>query len=101
MNDIANDRVGPMPNPLQLDEPARENIYARCWRVIGMARRSDCESLIFSRLLNGKAANMVLALKCIGWGTIDHWMRMLESYGSTQSCRNWIVAKRRTGEILA
>ena len=68
MNDIANDRVGPMQNPPLI----RESMDDVGWNVTETAARLGCERGTLSRLLNGKAgesANMALALEDIGWGT--------------------------------
>ena len=83
MNDITNDRVGPMRNPPHLGELIRENMDEVGWNVTETATRLGCERGTLSRLLNGKAgvsATMALALEDIGWGTADHWMRMQASY---------------------
>ena len=90
MNDIANDRVGPMPNPPHLGELVRENMEEIGWNVTGTADRLQCGRGTLSRLLNGKAgvsAHMALALEDIGWGTADHWMRMQASYELAQARR--------------
>ena len=90
MNDIANDRVGPMPNPPHLGELIRENMEEVGWNATGTADRLQCERGTLSRLLNGKAglsATMALALEDIGWGTADHWMRMRASYELAQARR--------------
>ena len=39
MNDIANDRVGPMPNTPHLGELIRENMEEIGWNVTGTAER--------------------------------------------------------------
>ena len=70
MNDIANDRLGPMLNPPHLGELIRESMDDVGWNVTETAARLGCERGTLSRLLNGKAgvsANMVLALEDIGW----------------------------------
>ena len=90
MSEIANDRVGPMPNPPHLGELIRENMEEIGWNVTGTAHRLHCERGTLSRLLNGKAglsATMALALEDIGWGTADHWMRMQASYELAQARR--------------
>ncbi len=90
MNDIANDRVGPMPNPPHLGELIRESMEEIGWNVAGTAERLGCERGTLSRLLNGKAglsADMALALEDIGWGTADHWMQMQASYELAQARR--------------
>ncbi len=90
MNDIANDRVGPMLNPPHLGELVRENMEEVGWNVTGTADRLHCERGTLSRLLNGKAglsATKALALEDIGWGTADHWMRMRASYELAQARR--------------
>ena len=61
MNDIANDRVGPMLNPPHLGELIRESMDDAGWNVTETATRLGCERGTLSRLLNGKAgvsANM-------------------------------------------
>ena len=90
MNDIADDRVGPMLNPPHLGELIRESMDDVGWNVTETASRLGCERGTLSRLLNGKAgvsANMALALEDIGWGTADHWMRMQASYELAQARR--------------
>ena len=90
MNDIANDRVGPMPNPPHLGELVRENMEEIGWNVTGTADHLQCGRGTLSRLLNGKAglsATMALALEDIGWGTADHWIRMQASYELAQARR--------------
>ena len=82
MNNIANDRVGPMLNPPHLGELIRESMDEVGWNVTETAARLGCERGTLSRLLNGKAgvsANMALALADIGC-TAEHWMRMQASY---------------------
>ena len=72
MNDIVNDRVGPMLNPPHSGELIRESMDDAGWNVTETARRLGCKHGTLSRLLNGKAevsANMALALEDIGWGT--------------------------------
>ena len=91
MNDITNDRVGPMRNPPHLGELIRENMNEVGWNVTETALRLGCERGTLSRLLNGNAgvsANMALALENIGWGTADHWMRMQASYELAQVRKN-------------
>ena len=71
MNDITNDRVGPMLNPPHLGELIRESMDEVGWNVTDTAARLSCERGTLSRLLNGKAgvsSNMALALEDIGWG---------------------------------
>ena len=95
MNDIANDRVGPMLNPPHLGELVRENMEEIGWNVTGTAERLQCERGTLSRLLNGKAGlseNMALALEEIGWGTADHWMQMQASYEFAQARRERTAA---------
>ena len=90
MNDIANDRVGPMLNPPHVGELIRESMDEMGWNVTETAERLCCERGTLSRLLNGKAgvyANMALALEDIGWGTADHWTRMQASYQLAQARR--------------
>ena len=104
MNDIANDRVGPMPNPPHLGEPIRESMDEVGRNVTGTAARLGCERGTLSRLLNGKAgasANMALALEDIGWGVAEHWMRMQARYELAQARRDWTAAERRAGEGYA
>ena len=101
MNEIANDRVGPMLNPPHLGELIRESMDDVGWNVTETAARLGCERGTLSRLLNGKAgvsANMALALEDIGWGTADHWMRMQSSYELTQERRNR-AAEGRAGAM--
>ena len=95
MSDIANDRVGPMPNPPHLGELIREGMDEVGWNVTETAARLGCERGTLSRLLNGKAgvsANMALALEDIGWGTAEHWMRMQASYELAQARRDRAAA---------
>ena len=102
MNDIANDRVGPMLNPPPLGELIRESMDEVGWNVTETAARLDCERGTLSRLLNGKAgvsATMALALEDIGWGTADHWMRMQASYELAQSRRDRADAEHRAGGL--
>ena len=83
MNELADDRVGPMLNPPHLCELIRESMEDVGWNVTETAAHLGCERGTLSRLLNGKAgvsANMTLALEDIGWGTAIHWMRMQASY---------------------
>ena len=103
MNDITNERVGPMRNPPHLGELIRESMDDVGWNVTETAARLGCERGTLSRLLNGKAgvsANMALALEDIGWGTAEHWMRMQAAYELAQARREKIVAKRRGGAAL-
>ena len=98
MNDIANERVGPMLNPSHLGELIRESMDDVGWNVTETAARLGCERGTLSRLLNGKAgvsANMALALESVGWGTAEHWMRMQASYELAQARRGRAVTKRR------
>ena len=95
MNDVANDRVGPMLNPPNLGELIRESIDDVGWNVTETAERLGCERGTLSRLLNGKSgvsANMALALEELGWGTADHWMRMQASYELAQARRDRAAA---------
>ena len=104
MNNVANDRVGPMLNPPHLGELIRENMDEVGWNVTETAARLDCERGTLSRLLNGKAgvsANMALALEDIGWGTAEHWMRMQASYELAQARRDRAAAERRAGALNA
>ena len=100
MNDISNDRVGPMRNPPHLGELIRESMDDVGLNVTETAARLGCERGTLSRLLNGKAgvsANMALALEDIGWGTADHWMRMQASYELARARRDWTAKDSRTG----
>ena len=102
MNDIVNDRVGPMANPPHLGELIRESMDEAGWSVTETAARLGCERGTLSRLLNGKAgvsANMALALEAVGWGTADHWMRMQASYELAQARRDR-TAVERSAKVL-
>ena len=104
MNDITNDRVGPMRNPPHLGELIRENMNEVGWNVTETALCLGCERGTLSRLLNGNAgvsANMALALENIGWGTADHWMRMQASYELAQVRKNQGTEERQAGEWYA
>ncbi len=104
MNDIENERVGPMRNPPHLGELIRESMDDVGWNVTGTAARLRCERGTLSRLLNGKAgvsANMALALEDIGWGTAEHWMRMQASYELAQARRDRVAAGRSAGALHA
>ena len=104
MNNVANDRVGPMLNPPHLGELIRENMDEVGWNVTETSARLDCERGTLSRLLNGKAgvsANMALALEDLGWGTAEHWMRMQASYELAQARRDRAAAERRAGTLHA
>ena len=104
MNDITNDRVGPMRNPPHLGELIRESMDEVGWNVTETAARLGCERGTLSRLLNGKAgvsATMALALEDIGWGTADHWMRMQASYELAQARRNRGKGERIAGAVHA
>ena len=104
MNDIANDRVGPMQNPPHLGKLIRESMDEVGWNVTETAAHLGFERGTLSRLLNGKAgvsANMALALEGIGWGTAEHWMRMQASYEIAQARRERIAAERRAGALHA
>ncbi len=104
MNDIENERVGPMRNPPHLGELIRESMDDVGWNVTGTAARLGCERGTLSRLLNGKAgvsAKMALALEDIGWGTAEHWMRMQASYELAQARRDRVAAGRRAGALYA
>jgi len=104
MNEVANGRVSPMPNPPHLGKLVRESMDELGWNVTETAERLGCERGTLSRLLNGKAglsANMALALEEIGWGTADHWMRMQASYDLAQARRNWTSVERRAGGLHA
>ena len=88
MNSAGSDRVGPMLNPPHLGELIRESMDEVGLNATETAARLGCERGTLSRLLNGKAgvsANMALALESIGWGTVDHWMRMQASYEFAQA----------------
>ena len=95
MNEMTNDRVGPMTNPPHLGELIRESMEELGWNVTETATRLGCERGTLSRLMNGKSGvsvKMALALERIGWGTADHWMRMQESYDlaqARQTEQNW------------
>ena len=96
MDDIVNDRVGPMANPPHVGELIRESMDEVGWNVTATAGHLGCERGTLSRLLNGKAgvsANMALALEDIGWGTADHWMRMQASYELAQARRSRTAAE--------
>ena len=98
MNDITDDRVGPMQNPPHLGELIRENMNEVGWNVTETSQRLGCERGTLSRLLNGKAgvsANMALALENIGWGTADHWMRMQASYELAHVRKEQATAERQ------
>ena len=72
-----------MLNPPHLGEMIRESMDEIGWNVTETAARLGCGRGTLSRLLNGRAgvsANMALALEALGWGMIDHWMRMQASY---------------------
>ena len=102
MNDIARDRVGPMPNPPHLGELIRESMDEMGWNVTKTAERLGCERGTLSRLLIRKAgvsASMALALEEIGWGTADHWMRMQGSYELAQARRERTAAERSAGSL--
>ena len=104
MNDITNDRVGPMRNPPHLGEVIRENMDEVGWNVTETATHLGCERGTLSRLLNGKAgvsATMALALEDIGWGAADHWMRMQASYELAQARRNRGKAERHASAVHA
>ena len=104
MNDITNDRVGPMQNPPHLGELIRESMDEVGWNVTETAARLGCERGTLSRLLNGKAgvsATMALALEDIGWGTADHWMRMQASYLLAQARRSRGKGERHAGAVHA
>ena len=97
MNEITDDRVGPMLNPPHLGELIRESMDDVGWNVTETAARLGCERGTLSRLLNGKAgvsANMALALEDIGWGTADHWMRMQASHELAQARWNRAAERR-------
>ena len=104
MNDIANDRVGPMQDPPHPGELIRESMDDVGWNVTETGARLGCECGTLSRLLNGKAgvsANMALSLEDIGWGTAGHWMRMQASYELAQARRERVAAERRAGALHA
>lgn len=88
MNEMTNDRVGPMTNPPHLSELIRESMEEVGWNVTETSTRLGCERGTLSRLMNGKSGvsvKMALALERIGWGTADHWMRMQASYDLAQA----------------
>lgn len=94
MNDIEDNRVGTMLNPPHLGELIRESMEEVGWNVTETAVRLGCERGTLSRVLNGKAglsAKMALALEDIGWGTVDHWMRMQASYALAQARREHVA----------
>ena len=100
MNDIANDRVGPMLNPPHLGELIRESMDEVGWNVTDTAARLGCDRGTLSRLLNGKAGlSATMALEDIGWGTADHWMRMQASFELAQARRDRAAAERRSGAL--
>ncbi|MDE0208748.1 MAG: HigA family addiction module antitoxin [Boseongicola sp.] len=104
MNDIASERVGPMLNPPHLGELIRESMDDVGWNVTETAARLGCERGTLSRLLNGKAgvsANMALALEKIGWGGVEHWMRMQASYELAQARRERVAGERRADALRA
>ena len=104
MNDIADDRVGPMLNPPHLGELIRESMDDVGWGVTETAARLGCERGTLSRLLNGKSgvsANMALALEEIGWGRADHWMRMQASYELARARRERAAPERRASAAHA
>ncbi len=102
MNDIANERVGPMLNPPHLGELIRESMDDVGLNVTETAARLGCERGTLSCLLNGKAgvsANM--ALEEIGCGTAEHWMRMQASYELARARRDRTAAGRRERALHA
>ncbi len=102
MNDIASDRVGPMPHPPHLGELIRESMEDVGWNVPETAACLGCERGTLSRLLNGRAgvsANMALALEDIGWGTAEHWLRMQAAYELAQVRRDRTAAERRVRTV--
>jgi len=102
MNNVANDRIGPMQNPPHLGELIRESMDDLGLNVTETAARLCCERGTLSRLLNGKAgvsANMALALENIGWGTAEHWMRMQASYELAQARRESVAIAQRAGAL--
>ena len=102
MNDIANDRVGPMQNPPHLGELIRESMDDVDWNVTETAERLGYERRTPSRLLNGKSGGSAsMALEDFGWGTAEHWMRMQASYELAQAHRKRIAAERRAGALHA
>ncbi len=104
MNDIANQRVGPMMNPPHPGELIRESMDNVGWNVTETATRLGCGRSTLSRLLNGRmgvSANMALALEDIGWGIADHWMRMQASYELAQVRRDRLNTGRRAGLLHA
>ena len=104
MNDIADERVGPMPNPPHLGELIRESMDEEGWNVSVTAAQLGCERGTLSRVLNGKAgvsANMALALEDLGWGTAEHWMRMQASYELARARRSRKSAEGRASALQA
>ena len=102
MNDIASERVGPMPNPSHLGEPIRESMEEVGWNVNETAARLGCERGPRSRLLDGKtgvSANMVLALEESAGSTADHWMQA--SYELAQARCDRTDMGRRTRMLHA
>lgn len=78
-----NERARPMLNPPHLGEMVRESMEDVGWNVTETAALLGCGRGTLLRLLNGRvgmSAKMALALKGIGWGTTDHWMRMEARY---------------------
>ena len=91
MNMRYGEDVGPMRNPPHLGELIRESMDEMGWNVTQTAVRLGCERGTLSRVLNGRAgvsANMALALESLGWGTVEHWMRMQASYELAHARRN-------------
>ena len=72
MNDITNDRVGPMRNPPHLGELIRESMDEVGWNVTETAARLGCERGTLSRLLNGKAGRFGNELGDHGAGIGGH-----------------------------
>ena len=102
MNEMTNDRVGPMTNPPHLGELIRESMEELGWNVTETSTRLGCERGTLSRLMNGKSGvsvNMALALERIGWGTADHWMRMQASYDLAQARQDRTELELQTGTL--
>ena len=78
-----NERARPMLNPPHLGEMVRESMEDVGWNVTETAALLGCGRGTLLRLLNGRvgmSAKMALALKGIGWGTTEQWMRMEASH---------------------
>ncbi len=102
MNEMTNDRAGPMTNPPHLSELIRESMEELGWNVTETAIRLGCDRGTLSRLMNGKSGvsvKMALALERIGWGTADHWMRMQASYDLAQARQDRTESELQTGTL--